>query len=94
MTEPQFLYDRSGKPLEVPQVFEPTGTLNAKCPTCGNRYTRDLPSRNTSGRSIVTTKPVRCDDCDTTFDVELDEPIKNKMKKAPILGDVRKGTRR
>lgn len=97
MTEGQFLYDKAGRPILArpePEVFEPTGKMNAKCPTCGNRYTRDVPTRNTSGKSKVTTKPVHCDDCDTRFEAELDEPITYKMKKAPMLGDIRKGGRR
>jgi hypothetical protein len=96
MTEGQFLYDKAGRPMmytekkPLPEALP----LNAKCPTCGNRHTKDLPTRNTSGKSVITTKPVRCDDCDTTFEAELDEPIKYGMKKAPILGDSRKGKRR
>jgi ribosomal protein S27E len=96
MTEGQFLYDKAGRPMmytekkPLPEALP----LNAKCPTCGNRHTKDLPTRNTSGKSVVTTKPVRCDDCDTTFEAELDEPIKYKMKKAPMLGDIRKGGRK
>ena len=96
MTEGQFLYDKAGRPLMYTEKapLPEAKPLNAKCPTCGNRGTRDVPTRNTSGKSKITTKPVHCDDCDTRFEAELDEPITYKMKKAPILGDIRKGGRR
>lgn len=92
MPEGQFIFDKSGKPIAArpePQVFEPTGTLNTKCPTCGNRYTTDLPGRNTSGKSKVTTRKVRCDDCDTTFESPLDAPIPQRYKRPPKLGKFR-----
>lgn len=90
---PQFLYDKNGRPIEaLPEkpVFEPAGELNAKCPTCGNRYTKDMPFRNTSGRSVVTTKKIHCDDCDTIFEIERGTPVVDKMKKPPILGEINK----
>lgn len=63
---------------------------NDKCPTCGNRSTVDLPSRNTSGKSQITSKKVRCDDCDTVFQVDLENPIPPKYKKPQKIEDWRK----
>lgn len=91
----QFLYDKSGRPLMVPTPqaqpapLPAAKPLNDKCPTCGNRSTVDLPSRNTSGKSQITSKKVRCDDCDTVFEAKLETPITPKYKKPPKLGEFR-----